>query len=45
MTVSSTAEVHRVGLHVDNCLGGFLLSYLAKIGRFEQLWVGVALLL
>jgi sphinganine-1-phosphate aldolase len=25
-----------VGLHVDNCLGGFLLSYMAKLGIFNQ---------
>lgn len=24
-----------VGLHVDNCLGGFLLSYLAKLGKLS----------
>ena len=25
-----------VGLHVDNCLGGFLLSHLAAIGEFTR---------
>ena len=25
------AEQHGIGLHVDNCLGGFLLSYMTKV--------------
>eukprot|EP01052_Picozoa_sp_SAG31_P009213 SAG31_NODE_480_length_15108_cov_56.073423_2_plen_289_part_00 len=29
---------HKIGLHVDNCLGGFLLSYLGKIGRYKEIW-------
>lgn len=27
-----------VGLHVDNCLGGFLLSYMARAGAFTKKW-------
>ena len=30
------ALAHGVGLHVDNCLGGFLLSYLRKAGHFTR---------
>ena len=29
------ARRHNVGLHVDNCLGGFLASYLLKIGAMD----------
>ncbi len=30
--LSDLALKHKIGLHVDNCLGGFLLSYLSKLG-------------
>eukprot|EP00615_Pteridomonas_danica_P002513 CAMPEP_0114346224 /NCGR_PEP_ID=MMETSP0101-20121206/12882_1 /TAXON_ID=38822 ORGANISM="Pteridomonas danica, Strain PT" /NCGR_SAMPLE_ID=MMETSP0101 /ASSEMBLY_ACC=CAM_ASM_000211 /LENGTH=495 /DNA_ID=CAMNT_0001482711 /DNA_START=106 /DNA_END=1593 /DNA_ORIENTATION=+ len=34
--LSDLAIKKGVGLHVDNCLGGFLLSYLARLGHFTQ---------
>ena len=29
---------HGCGLHVDNCLGGYLLSYMQKEGLFTSKW-------
>lgn len=36
--LGTLAEKRGVGLHVDNCLGGFLLSYLSKAGVFTRPW-------
>ena len=36
--LSALALKKGVGLHVDNCLGGFLLSYMSKEGLFTQPW-------
>jgi len=30
--LSEIAQSHGIGLHVDNCLGGFMLSYMVKEG-------------
>ena len=32
------ATAHGCGLHVDNCLGGYLLSFMSKEGRFDTPW-------
>ena len=32
------AMEHQIGLHVDNCLGGVLLSFLEKAGLFNRRW-------
>jgi sphinganine-1-phosphate aldolase len=34
--LAALAQAHGVGLHVDNCLGGFLLSFLAKAGAMAK---------
>lgn len=34
--LGALALERRVGLHVDNCLGGFLLSYMRKLGRLAD---------
>eukprot|EP01059_Diplonema_ambulator_P028258 TRINITY_DN4701_c0_g1_i1.p1 TRINITY_DN4701_c0_g1~~TRINITY_DN4701_c0_g1_i1.p1 ORF type:complete len:530 (+),score=207.77 TRINITY_DN4701_c0_g1_i1:1092-2681(+) len=36
--LAELAVARNVGLHVDNCLGGFLLSYLQKEGLFNKQW-------
>ena len=36
--LGALAERRGVGLHVDNCLGGFLLSYLSKACVFNRPW-------
>ena len=28
----------RIGLHVDNCLGGYLLSFMSRSGAFRRAW-------
>lgn len=33
--LGALALKHKIGLHVDNCLGGFLLSYMKKNGDFK----------
>ena len=32
------ASSRGIGLHVDNCLGGFLLSFMQREGRFSESW-------
>ena len=34
--LAKLTKLKNVGLHVDNCLGGFLLSYLKKVGIFKE---------
>ena len=36
--LSELALSKGIGLHVDNCLGGFLLSYMSKEGLFTKPW-------
>lgn len=36
--LGALAQQRGVGLHVDNCLGGFLLSYLSKARTFSRPW-------
>ena len=36
--LGALARARGVGLHVDNCLGGFLLSYMSKEGLFAKPW-------
>ena len=31
-------QARGIGLHVDNCLGGFLLSYMSKQGLYTEPW-------
>ena len=33
--LAKVAIKHNIGLHVDNCLGGFLASYLIKVGAMD----------
>lgn len=34
--ISRLAEKRRVGLHVDACLGGFVLPFASRLGRFDD---------
>jgi sphinganine-1-phosphate aldolase len=36
--LSALALAHGIGLHVDNCLGGFLLSFLSSQRLFDKPW-------
>lgn len=36
--LGALAQSRGVGLHVDNCLGGYLLSFMQREGRFERAW-------
>eukprot|EP01064_Diplonema_japonicum_P002829 TRINITY_DN1181_c9_g1_i1.p1 TRINITY_DN1181_c9_g1~~TRINITY_DN1181_c9_g1_i1.p1 ORF type:complete len:553 (+),score=123.64 TRINITY_DN1181_c9_g1_i1:71-1660(+) len=36
--LASLAVEHGIGVHVDNCLGGYLLSYLQKEGLYTKQW-------
>eukprot|EP01062_Namystynia_karyoxenos_P001414 TRINITY_DN10489_c0_g2_i1.p1 TRINITY_DN10489_c0_g2~~TRINITY_DN10489_c0_g2_i1.p1 ORF type:complete len:548 (+),score=193.23 TRINITY_DN10489_c0_g2_i1:97-1740(+) len=36
--LGALAQEKRIGLHVDNCLGGFLLSFLSRDGEFTRKW-------
>lgn len=36
--LGALAQSHGCGLHVDNCLGGYLLSFMSREGRFARKW-------
>ena len=36
--LAALARQHNVGLHVDNCLGGFYLSFMQRMGLFKKKW-------
>ena len=35
---SAARALQDIGLHVDNCLGGFYLSFLSRQGGFSRPW-------
>jgi glutamate/tyrosine decarboxylase-like PLP-dependent enzyme len=34
--LAKIARAHKIGLHVDGCLGGFVLPFIAKLGKYAK---------